>query len=62
MGEDLDPLSLKELQNLEQQLDTALKHIRARKVCFSYLLSFFFQLYHIATTVSCCGIVMQLYL
>ncbi|KAK8362847.1 hypothetical protein V6Z12_A03G126900 [Gossypium hirsutum] len=31
MGEDLDPLSLKELQNLEQQLDTALKHIRARK-------------------------------
>ncbi|KAL1112877.1 hypothetical protein V6Z11_D02G154700 [Gossypium hirsutum] len=31
MGEDLDPLSLKELQNLEQQLDTAVKHIRARK-------------------------------
>lgn len=32
MGEDLDPLSLKDLQNLEQQLDTALKHIRSRKV------------------------------
>nr|AXR70623.1 MADS-box 1 [Momordica dioica] len=31
MGEDLDSLSLKELQNIEQQLDTALKHIRARK-------------------------------
>ncbi|KDP41335.1 hypothetical protein JCGZ_15742 [Jatropha curcas] len=30
LGEDLDSLSLKELQNLEQQLDTALKHIRAR--------------------------------
>lgn len=32
MGEDLDSLSLKELQNLEQQLDTALKHVRLRKV------------------------------
>lgn len=31
MGEDLDSLSLKELQNLEQQLDSALKHIRSRK-------------------------------
>ncbi|CAI9264641.1 unnamed protein product [Lactuca saligna] len=31
MGEDLHSLSLKELQNLEQQLDTALKHIRLRK-------------------------------
>ncbi|RVX02730.1 Floral homeotic protein APETALA 1 A [Vitis vinifera] len=31
LGEDLDSLSLKELQNLEQQLDTALKHIRSRK-------------------------------
>ncbi|XP_007045796.2 PREDICTED: truncated transcription factor CAULIFLOWER A isoform X1 [Theobroma cacao] len=31
MGEDLDFLSLKELQNLEQQLDTALKHIRSKK-------------------------------
>ncbi|KAI3685013.1 hypothetical protein L6452_34244 [Arctium lappa] len=31
MGEDLDSLSLKELQNLEQQLDTALKHVRVRK-------------------------------
>ncbi|XP_062026376.1 truncated transcription factor CAULIFLOWER D-like isoform X2 [Rosa rugosa] len=32
MGEDLQSLSLKELQNLEQQLDSALKHIRSRKV------------------------------
>lgn len=32
VGEDLDSLSLKELQNLEQQLDSALKHIRTRKV------------------------------
>ncbi|KAM7483106.1 hypothetical protein LguiB_007689 [Lonicera macranthoides] len=31
MGEDLDSLSLKELQNLEHQLDSALKHIRSRK-------------------------------
>lgn len=31
MGEDLDGLSLKELQNLEQQLDSALKHIRSKK-------------------------------
>lgn len=30
-GHDLDPLSLKELQGLEQQLDTALKRIRTRK-------------------------------
>ncbi|XP_048434996.1 truncated transcription factor CAULIFLOWER A isoform X1 [Pyrus x bretschneideri] len=30
-GEDLEPLSLRELQNLEQQLDTALKRIRTRK-------------------------------
>ena len=32
MGEDLESLSLKELQNIEQQLDSALKHVRARKV------------------------------
>ncbi|XP_023645697.1 transcription factor CAULIFLOWER isoform X2 [Capsella rubella] len=31
LGEDLEAMSLKELQNLEQQLDTALKHIRSRK-------------------------------
>ncbi|KAG6757966.1 hypothetical protein POTOM_038295 [Populus tomentosa] len=31
VGEDLDSMSLKELQNLEQQIETALKHIRARK-------------------------------
>ncbi|EOY22136.1 K-box region and MADS-box transcription factor family protein isoform 2, partial [Theobroma cacao] len=31
MGEDLDNLSLRELQNLEQQLDSALKHVRSRK-------------------------------
>ncbi|XP_058070536.1 agamous-like MADS-box protein AP1 isoform X1 [Magnolia sinica] len=30
-GEDLDTLSLKELQQLEHQLDAALKHIRSRK-------------------------------
>ncbi|KAG5535223.1 hypothetical protein RHGRI_023115 [Rhododendron griersonianum] len=32
VGEDLDPLSLRELQSLEQQIDTALKRIRSRKV------------------------------
>ncbi|KAI6675596.1 hypothetical protein NL676_003502 [Syzygium grande] len=31
MGEELDSLSLKELQNLEHQLETALKHIRSKK-------------------------------
>ncbi|KAJ7978771.1 MADS box transcription factor [Quillaja saponaria] len=31
MGEDLDGLSLKELQNLERQLESALKHVRSRK-------------------------------
>ncbi|PON46441.1 MADS-box transcription factor [Parasponia andersonii] len=31
MGEELDSLTLKELQSLEQQLDSALKHVRTRK-------------------------------
>ncbi|KAL0798979.1 hypothetical protein Bca101_054154 [Brassica carinata] len=31
LGEDLESISIKELQNLEQQLDTSLKHIRSRK-------------------------------
>lgn len=31
MGEELDALSLKELQNLEQQLDSAFKQLRSRK-------------------------------
>ncbi|XP_022728796.1 agamous-like MADS-box protein AGL8 homolog [Durio zibethinus] len=31
MGEDLEKLSLRELQNLEQQLDSALKHVRSKK-------------------------------
>ncbi|KAK1404549.1 FRUITFULL 2 MADS-box transcription factor [Heracleum sosnowskyi] len=31
MGEDLDSLSLKELQSLETQLDSALKNLRSRK-------------------------------
>nr|AQM52298.1 FUL2-2 [Monotropa hypopitys] len=30
-GEDLDSLNLRELQNLEQQIDTALKRIKSRK-------------------------------
>jgi len=32
MGEDLASMSLKELQSLEQQLDTSLKNIRNRRV------------------------------
>lgn len=32
MGQDLDPLSLRELQSIEQQIDTSLKRIRSRKV------------------------------
>lgn len=31
MGEDLDSLNLKELEQLEQQLESSLKHIRSRK-------------------------------
>ncbi|GJX32100.1 peroxidase 25 [Tanacetum coccineum] len=31
VGEDLEPLNLRELQNIEQQLETALKQIRIRK-------------------------------
>nr|GMC59493.1 FRUITFUL-like protein [Ipomoea batatas] len=31
MGDDLEPLGLRELQSLEQQLDTGLKRIRTRK-------------------------------
>ncbi|GMH15252.1 hypothetical protein Nepgr_017093 [Nepenthes gracilis] len=31
LGEDLDQLSMKEIQSLEQQLDAALKQIRSRK-------------------------------
>ena len=45
MGEDLDSLSVKELQNLEQQIDTALKHVRSRKVrMFEFLVFMFFFL------------------
>jgi hypothetical protein len=36
-GDDLDPLSLRELQNLEQQLDTGLKRLRIRKVILLHL-------------------------
>ncbi|KAI3463871.1 hypothetical protein Pfo_020534 [Paulownia fortunei] len=32
MGDDLDTLSMKELHNLEHQLDVSLKHIRTRKL------------------------------
>jgi hypothetical protein len=32
MGEDLESVNLKELQQLEQQLESSLKHIRSRKV------------------------------
>lgn len=36
VGHDLDPLSVKELQSLEQQLDMSLKRIRTRKVKNAY--------------------------
>ncbi|KAF8389905.1 hypothetical protein HHK36_024423 [Tetracentron sinense] len=36
LGEDLNSLSVRELQNFEQQLDTALKHIRSRKSQLMY--------------------------
>ncbi|KAL2905357.1 Truncated transcription factor CAULIFLOWER D, partial [Bienertia sinuspersici] len=31
LGQELDTLNMKEIQSLEQQLDTALKNIRSRK-------------------------------
>ncbi|PON42925.1 MADS-box transcription factor [Parasponia andersonii] len=31
LGEDLDPLNLRELQNIEQQIDVGLKRVRTRK-------------------------------
>ncbi|KAJ0450501.1 putative transcription factor, K-box [Helianthus annuus] len=31
VGEDLEPLNLRELQSIEQQLETALKRVRTRK-------------------------------
>lgn len=34
LGEDLDSLQLKELQQLELQLEGSLKHIKSRKVNF----------------------------
>lgn len=34
MGEELETLSMKDLQNLEHQIDVSLKHIRTRKVHF----------------------------
>nr|KAJ0193993.1 hypothetical protein LSAT_V11C800403540 [Lactuca sativa] len=41
MGEDIESLSLKEIQNLEQQLDTGLKNIRTRKVCMRIYTKYF---------------------
>lgn len=39
MGEDLGTLSLKELQSLEQQLDTSVKLIRTRRVInYTYII------------------------
>lgn len=39
-GEELEPLSLGELQSLEQQLGIALKRIRTRKVCSFFTFPF----------------------
>lgn len=57
MGEDLDSMSLKDLQNLEQQLDTALKNIRSRKVPYVYCIYVFQMLivyYKTLKILSCC--------
>ena len=32
LGEDLGPLSMRELEQIENQIDISLKHIRTRKV------------------------------
>lgn len=42
MGEDLESLNLKELQQLEQQLESSLKHIRSRKVVFFWIVESFY--------------------
>uniref|UniRef100_A0AAU7LJM9 MADS86 n=1 Tax=Hippophae rhamnoides TaxID=193516 RepID=A0AAU7LJM9_9ROSA len=45
LGEDLDSRSLKEIQNLEQQLETSLKLVRSRKVFFFFYL-FLYKKYY----------------
>lgn len=42
MGEDLESLNLKELQQLEQQLESSLKHIISRKVVFFWIVESFY--------------------
>ncbi|CAN1179258.1 Agamous-like MADS-box protein FUL-L [Linum perenne] len=37
VGEEIDPMSLRELQQLEQQIDTALKKVRSRKVAVFFI-------------------------
>ena len=41
LGQDLESLNMKEIQSLEQQLDSALKNIRSRKVLFFYLILYY---------------------
>lgn len=36
LGEDLGPLSSKDLEQLERQLDSSLKHVRSTKVLILY--------------------------
>jgi hypothetical protein len=42
LGEDLDSLGIKELESLEKQLDSSLKHIRTTRVlkCFKMVFQF----------------------
>jgi hypothetical protein len=56
LGEDLDSLGIKELENLEKQLDSSLKHIRSTRVMHrtDYLGEFLiWYMTHVLKTLAC---------
>lgn len=58
MGEQLESLPLKELQQLEQQLDNSLRRIRSRKVVYSSKLIVYI-LFKCCKTISLCILIMS---